>query len=70
MYAQRLLKENRNFKHRQIQQELGIGSASVNNILHKHLQVRKLRRRWIPHLLAQEEKKTRVDCCKVYAKKV
>lgn len=40
--TQKLLKENRNITHREIQQQLSIGSSAVDNILHQQLGVRKL----------------------------
>lgn len=68
--AEWLIKESRNITHREIQDELKIGSRAVSTILHDHLQVRKLSSRWIPHFLTQEQKDTRVDWCKFMLKKL
>ena len=38
--------------------------ARVHGILKKHLKVRKINARWIPHLLTDEQKKTRVAMAK------
>ena len=38
--------------------------ATVHGILKKHLKVRKVNARWIPHLLTDEQKKTRVTMAK------
>ena len=38
--------------------------ARVYAILKKHLKVRKINARWIPHLLTDEKKKTRVTMAK------
>ena len=38
--------------------------ARVHAILKKHLKVRKINARWIPHLLTDEQKKTRVTMAK------
>lgn len=65
-----LIKESRNITHREIQDELKIGSRAVSTILHDHLQVRKVSSRWIPHFLTQEQKDRRVDWCKFMLKKI
>lgn len=49
--------------YQQIEQALGITSASVHSILHEHLGLRKLAARWIPHLLTDEQKQRRVEFC-------
>lgn len=67
--TEKLIKENRNITHRDIQEELGIGSSAVDIILHKHLGVRKLASRWIPHLLTEEQKQARVDWCRFMLEK-
>ena len=38
--------------------------ARVHAILKKHLKVRKINAKWIPHLLTDEQKKTRVTMAK------
>ena len=43
--------------------------AGVHAILKKHLKVRKITARWIPHLLKDEQKKTRVTMYPKYSKK-
>ena len=42
--------------------------ARVHAILKKHLKVRKINARWIPHLLSDEQKKTRVTMAKNFSK--
>lgn len=64
-----LIKEKRNITHREIQNELKIGSQAVSNILNDHLKVRKVSSRWIPHLLTEEQKAHRVDWCKYMLEK-
>lgn len=58
-----LIEKDRPVTYREIASELGISMTSINKILHKHLKVRKLCARWIPHLLTEEEKRTRVLWC-------
>lgn len=64
-----LIKERRNITHREIQDELQIGSQAVATILHDHLKVRKVASRWIPHLLTDEQKARRVDWCQFMMEK-
>lgn len=64
-----LIQSNRNITYREIQEEVKIGSSAVNTILHKHLGVRKLASRWIPHLLSESQKQDRVDWCKFMLQK-
>lgn len=56
-----LIKESRNITHREIQDELEIGSRAV--------QVRRVSSRWIPLFLTQEQKDRRIDWCKFMLKK-
>ncbi len=64
-----LIKTERNSTYQQIQEALGIGSSSVNTILHDHLHVRKLVSRWVPRGLSEEQKKERVRWCRFMLKK-
>lgn len=67
--VEQLIRKSRNITHREIEEELGIGSAAVDSILHEHLGVRKLASRWIPHLLTDEQKEQRVDWCRFMIEK-
>ena len=42
--------------------------ARVHGIFKKHLKVRKINARWIPHLLTDEQKKTRLTMAKNFSK--
>lgn len=55
-----LIADDRHVTYREIEACLNISSTSVQTILHEHLGVRKLCARWIPHLLTDAQKKTRV----------
>ncbi|CAH1960268.1 unnamed protein product [Acanthoscelides obtectus] len=46
-----------------IEASLKISKTSIQKILHEELGVRKLVSRWIPHLLTEEQKAARVNCC-------
>lgn len=47
----------------------GISEGSVQTILKKHLQLRKICARWVPHLLTEEQKKQRLKCARELLKK-
>lgn len=47
-----------------IQDQLGIGSAALDEILHQHLGLRKVVARWVPHSLTSEQRQVRVEWCK------
>ncbi|KAI6658928.1 Histone-lysine N-methyltransferase SETMAR-like [Oopsacas minuta] len=53
----------------QLEQETKLSSGSINVILHKELGLRKLCARWIPHSLSSDQKKCRVDFCKIMLKR-
>ena len=61
--VKRLIREDPRITHRQIQDTLGIGTAAVDVILHKHLGVRKRCARWVPHALSDDQKRVRVEWC-------
>lgn len=67
--VQELLKLHRNITVREIQEDLRISLASIEVILHQHLNVRKVASRWIPHLLSPEQKQARVDWCRFMLEK-
>ena len=47
-----------------IAREVGISLSTVHLILKKHLKVRKISARWVPHLLTDEQKRQRVKVAK------
>lgn len=61
--VRQLIKEDRHVSYREIQECLGIGMSQIQIILQEQLGVRKLFSRWIPHLLSEEQKTTRVNWC-------
>ena len=48
------------FTFRDIARKVGISLSTVHLILKKHLKVRKISARWVPHLLTDEQKRQRV----------
>ena len=48
------------FTVRDIAQKVGISLSTVHLILKQHLKVRKISARWVPHVLADEQKRQRV----------
>ena len=59
-----ILKTDARFTVRQLARMTNLSLARVHAILKKHLKVRKINARWIPHLLTDEQKKTRVTMAK------
>ena len=58
------------FTVRDIAQKVGISLSTVHLILKKHLKVRKISARWVPHLLTDEQKRQRVKVAKKAASNV
>ena len=52
------------FTVRDIARKVGISLSTVHLILKKHLKVRKISARWVPHLLTEEVKRQRVKVAK------
>ena len=52
------------FKVRDIARKVGISLSTVHLILKKHLKVRKISARWVPHLMTDEQKRQRVKVAK------
>ena len=52
------------FTVRDIARKVGISLSMVHLILKKHLKVRKISARWVPHLLTDEQKRQRVKVAK------
>ena len=52
------------FTVRDIARKVGISLSTVHLILKKHLKVRKISARWVPHLLTDEQKRQRVKGAK------
>lgn len=59
-----MIEEDRHVTARSIQATLKIGVKAIDTILHKHLMVRKLCARWIPHNLTPVQKENRVAWCR------
>ena len=58
-----LIKEDPHRTYKDIEGALGISSSSVSTILHQYLRVRKIFSRWVPHILSDGPKCTRVEWC-------
>lgn len=58
-----MIMEDRRLKVREIAEAIGISNDRVHNILHNHLQMKKLSARWVPRLLTIDQKRNRVKCC-------
>ena len=65
---QNILKTEARFTARQLGRMTNLSLARVHTILKKHLNARKINARWTPHLLTDEQKKTRVTMAKKISK--
>ena len=55
-----LIEEDARYTVQEIEELSGIHSSSVLKILHERLGLRKISTRWVPHLLTDEQKQSRV----------
>ncbi|XP_026326829.1 protein GVQW3-like [Hyposmocoma kahamanoa] len=60
----KVIRENRQPTYAELEQELGIGSAALQTIIHGRLSLHKRCSRSVPHKLNDEQKERRVDWCK------
>jgi hypothetical protein len=58
-----IIERDARFKVRDIAQKVGISLSNVHFILKKHLKVRMISARWVPHLLTDEQKRQRPKSC-------
>lgn len=59
-----MLMNDRRLKLREVAEVCGLSLERVQNIVHKHLGMRKLSARWVPRLLTEENKQNRVATSK------
>ncbi|GBM61602.1 Putative uncharacterized protein FLJ37770 [Araneus ventricosus] len=59
--VRRMLADDRRLSLRMIAEELKVSLDSVSNIVHEHLQKRKICARFVPHKLSDEQKQHRMD---------
>ena len=59
-----IIEGDASFTVRDIARKVGISLSTVHLILKKHLKVRKISARWVPHLLIDEQKRQRVKVAK------
>ena len=60
----KIIEGDARFTVRDIARKVGISLSTVYLILKKHLKVRKISARWVPHLLTDEQKRQRVKLAK------
>ena len=49
--------------YQQIEFSFGINSSAIHSILHDRLKLRKVCARWVPHLLTNDQKRSRIQFC-------
>ena len=57
-----LISDDRHITVKKLSEEVGISEDRVIHILHEELGLRKLCKKWIPHVLTDENKQKRIDC--------
>ena len=63
-FPKEIIEGDARFTVRDIARKVGISLSTVHLILKKHLKVRKISARWVPHLLTDEQKRQRVNVAK------
>ena len=58
--VRQLVKKDPQITMLEIEEQLGIGSAAVQKLVHEHLGLSKRWARWVPHNLTEDQKQTRV----------
>ena len=66
----KIIEGDARFTVRDIARKVGISLSTVHLILKKHLKVRKISARWVPHLLTDEQKRQRIKVAKKAASNV
>ena len=64
-----ILEKDARYTVRQLAKMTGLSLARIHCILKKHLKLGKINARWIPHLLTDDQKRSRVDKAKSLLKK-
>lgn len=62
--VENLVSEDRHITTRKLAEVVGISKERIGYILHKELQMRKLCKKWIPHVLTDENRQKRVEISK------
>lgn len=67
--VQRIIDEDPHCTYDDIEEETSLSHGTINNIIHNHLELRKITSRWVPYELTPEQKQERVNICKENLKK-
>jgi len=62
--CRRLIEDDRKVSKRELSNILNISVGSVYAIISHHLHCRKVMSKWVPHTLTDDQRATRVRCCK------
>jgi histone-lysine N-methyltransferase SETMAR len=62
--AEHLVDDDRHITTRKLAEEVGISQERIVHILHNELHMRKLCKKWVPHVLTEENRQKRVDVSK------
>ena len=62
--VEQLVNEDRHITTRKLEEEVGISRERIGLILHEELGMRKLCKKWVPHVLNEEQRQKRVEVSK------
>jgi len=62
--VEQLVSEDRHITTRKLEEEVGISKERIIHILHEELGMRKLCKKWVPHVLNEEQRQKRVEVSK------
>jgi transposase len=60
-----LIEGNVHISYKQIEAELSLYPASINEIIHSHLKMRKIASRWVPYELTAAQKKNELTFARI-----
>jgi len=62
--VEQLVNEDRHITTRNLAEEVGISKERIGHILHEELGMRKLCKKWVPHVLTEEHRRKRIEVSK------
>ena len=62
--VRKIIEDNSHSTYQQIEAILGISSKAIDSIIYDYLHLRKVCARWVPHILAVDQKQLRLQFCR------
>ena len=67
--VRKIIEDDPHSTYQQIEAILGISSTPINSIIHDYLNLRKIRARWVPHTLTDDQKQLPLQFCRYSLKR-